>query len=47
MGALPEDTEETKDKAKETTLSGGGFLERTTKRIEEQKALAKVAGTRG
>jgi len=25
-------------------LFGGGFLERATKRIEEQKAIAKVAG---
>ena len=44
IGALPEDTEESQDKVKETTLFGGGFLERATKRIEEQKALAKVAG---
>ena len=44
IGALPEDIEESQDKVKETTLFGGGFLERAPKRIEEQKALAKVAG---
>ena len=44
IGALPEDTEVNQEKLKETTLFGGGFLERVTKRIEEQKALAKVAG---
>jgi len=44
IGALPEDKDENLDKAKETTLFGGCFLERATKRIEEQKALAKVAG---
>ena len=44
IGALPEDTEVNQEKLKETTLFGGGFLERATKRIEQQKALAKVAG---
>ena len=42
--SLPQDTEVNQEKLKETTLFGGGFLERTMKRIEEQKALAKVAG---
>ena len=46
MGTLPEDTEEAKDKLKETTLFGGSFLERATKRLEEPKAQAKVAGAR-
>ena len=40
--SLPEDTEGPKEKGK--TLFGGGFLEKATKRIEEEKALAKVAG---
>ena len=35
--------EEGKDK-KGTTLFGGGFLEKATKRVEEDKALAKVTG---
>ena len=46
IGTLPEDTEENQEKVKETTLFGGGFIEKATKRIEEQKALAKVVGTR-
>ena len=35
--------EEGKDK-KGTTLFGGGFLEKATKKVEEDKALAKVTG---
>ena len=42
INSLPDDKEEEKDKGK--TLFGGGFLEKATKRIEEEKALAKVAG---
>lgn len=38
----PEDT----DKGKEPTLFRGGFLEKATKRMEEEKALAKVSGGR-
>jgi len=39
---LPEDEEE----GKEMTLFGGGFLERASKRIEEEKMLAKVTGSK-
>ena len=42
MNSLPDDMEEPKEKGK--TLFGGGFLEKATKRIEEEKLLAKVAG---
>ena len=34
MGALPEDTEETKHKAKETTLFGGGENQKENQRTE-------------
>jgi len=44
FGSFPEDKDEDQEKVKETTLFKGGFLERATKRIDEQKALAKVAG---
>ena len=37
-------TEDTKGERKETTLFGGGFLERAAKRLEDEKALAKVTG---
>jgi len=40
---LPEDGEEEK---KETTLFGGGFLERASKRMEDEKTLAKVTGSK-
>jgi len=40
--SLLEDTREPTEKGR--TLFGGGFLEKATKRIEEEKALAKVAG---
>ena len=43
LGLLQEDTEEDKE---ENTLFGSGFLERAAKRMEEEKALAKVTGTR-
>ena len=46
MGALPEDTEVKQEKVKETILFGGAFLERATKRIEEQKAFSKGSGSR-
>lgn len=42
INSLPDDTEEAKEKDK--TLFGGGFLKKATKRIEEEKVLAKVAG---
>jgi len=41
----PVDEKEEK-KAKGTTLFHGGFLEKATKRMEQEKALAKVAGER-
>ena len=43
LGLLQEDTEEDKE---ENTLFDSGFLERAAKRMEEEKALAKVTGTR-
>jgi len=36
----------TEEKEKDTTLFGGGFLERATKGMEDEKTIAKVAGTR-
>ena len=42
--SLPDISEETK--GKETTLFGAGFLERASKRLEEEKALAKVTGSK-
>ena len=33
-------------KKKETTLFGGGFLKRAAKRLEDEKALAKIIGAR-
>ena len=42
LSLLQEDTEEDK----ENTLFGSSFLERAAKRMEEEKALAKVTGTR-
>ena len=41
---LPDISEKTK--SKETTLFGARFLERAMKRLEEEKALAKVTGTK-
>ena len=41
---LPDIPEETK--GKETRLFGTGFLEKAAKRLEDEKALAKVTGTR-
>ena len=41
---LPDISEETK--GKKTTLFGAGFLERATKRLEEEKVLAKVTRTK-
>ena len=38
--------EDTERKDKETTLFQGGFLEKATKRMEQEKALAKVAGNK-
>ena len=35
-----------KEKEKDITLFGGGFLERATKRLEDEKAIAKVTGAR-
>ena len=46
MGAPPEDTEETKDKVKETTLFVGGFFGDSHKKDRGTEALAKVARTR-
>ena len=37
---LPEDVE------KETTLFDGGFLERASKRMEDERTLAKVTGSK-
>ena len=42
---LPDISEETK--GKETTLFGARFLERATKRLKEEKVLAKVTRTKG
>ena len=44
VNLLPD--EEEGDKKKGTTLFGSGFLERASKRMEEEKALAKVTGSR-
>ena len=38
--------EQTEDKKEDATLFGGGFLERATKKLEDEKALAKVMGAR-
>ena len=38
--------EDTESEKKETTLFGGGFLEKAAKRLEEEKVLAKVIGAR-
>jgi len=43
VGLLKEDTEDSK---KENTLFGRGFLERATKRLEDEKAITKVTGNR-
>ena len=43
LSLLQEDSEEDKE---ENTLFGSGFLERAAKWMEEEKALAKVTGTR-
>ena len=42
MSLLQEDAKE----YKESTLFGGGFLERAAKRLEEEKALVKVTGAK-
>ena len=39
-------TEDAEGEKKETTLFVGGFLERAAKRLEDEKALAKVTGAR-
>jgi len=46
ISTLPDDTEEGQDKVKETTLFGSVFFKKVTNRMEEQKALVKVAGVR-
>ena len=44
MSAISDDVVD--DKRSESTLFGGGFLERAAKHLEDEKALAKVTGAK-